>query len=109
MELGNKVPQPQARNSAIVGSSQAFAQAVSIELAPEQRTRIKEYVVKQRVAPVTTIKERVSVGATIPAGVELRTVPSDWGPSVSRYRYFYHDDHVVFVNPSDRRVITVLD
>ena len=92
---------------AVIASSQAFAQA-TITFAPEQRTKIKEYVVKERVAPLT-IKERVTVGATLPAGVELRAVPSDWGPSVSRYRYVYHDNHVVFVDPADRRVIQILD
>jgi len=92
---------------AVIATSQAFAQA-TITFAPEQRTKIKEYVVKERVAPVT-IKERVTVGATLPAGVELRAVPSDWGPSVSRYRYVYHDNHVVFVDPSSRKVIQVLD
>jgi hypothetical protein len=93
---------------ALLLSGQAMAQAVSIELAPEQRTRIKEYVVKERVAPVT-IRERVVVGSTLPAGVELRTVPDAWGPSVSRYRYVYHDNNVVLVDPSSRRVIEVID
>ncbi len=93
---------------AVVGSSQVFAQAVSIELAPEQRTRIKEYVIKERVAPIT-VRERVTIGATLPADVELRAVPNDWGPSVSRYRYVYHDDNVVLVDPSSRRVVHILD
>ena len=31
---------------ALVLSTQAFAQSVAVEIAPEQRTRIKEYVVK---------------------------------------------------------------
>jgi hypothetical protein len=35
----------------------------------------------------------------------LRAVPSDWGPSVSRYRYYHSDGGVHFVDPSDRRVI----
>src|SRR5687767_7452682 len=60
---------------AVFAGTQAFAQAVSatIDMAPEQRTKIKEYVVKEKVAPVT-IKERVSVGATLPATVQLRSV-----------------------------------
>ena len=94
---------------AIAGSGQAFAQATTVEIAPEQRTKIKEYVVKQKVAPVTGISERVTVGATLPANVELRTVPSDWGPSVSRYRYVYHDNNVVLVDPSSRRVVEVIN
>jgi hypothetical protein len=45
---------------------------VSVNVAPEERTRIKEYVVKEKV-PTVTMKERISVGARVPADVELRT------------------------------------
>ena len=83
---------------------QALAQSVSLEFAPEQRTRIKEYVVKEKV-PRTVMKERIIVGGTVPSDIELRAVPSDWGPSVSRYRYYHSDGGVHFVDPSDRRVI----
>jgi hypothetical protein len=93
---------------AIEFSGQSLAEGVSVEIAPEQRTRIKEYVVKEKVRPVT-VRERISVGATLPAEVELRTVPSDWGPTVSRYRYIYHEDNVVLVDPSSRRVVQIID
>jgi hypothetical protein len=91
-------------------SATSFAQTVGVGVTfePEQRTRIKEYVVRERVAPVT-VKERVSVGARLPADVELRSVPSDWGPSVSKYRYIYSDNRVYFVEPSSREVVHVLD
>ena len=79
-----------------------------ISFAPEQRTRIKEYVVKERVRPYVA-KERIVVGSTLPADVELHSVPSDWGPSVSRYRYVYSNDRIHFVDPSSRRVIYDLD
>jgi hypothetical protein len=81
---------------------------VGIGIVPEQRTRIKEYVVKERVAPVT-VRERLTVGARLPADVELRTVPSDWGPSVTKYRYVYSDDRIYFVEPSSREVVHILD
>jgi hypothetical protein len=77
-----------------------------ITFAPEQRTQIREYVVRQRVAPV---RERVTVGTRLPADVELRTVPSDWGPSVTRYRYVYANDNVYFVDPSTREVVYEID
>ena len=93
---------------ALIFGGQAFAQSVSVELAPEQRTRIKEYVVKEKVKPVT-VKERISVGATLPADVELQAVPSDWGPSVSKYRYIYSNNNVYFVDPASRRVVTTID
>jgi hypothetical protein len=64
---------------ALMVSAQAAAQSVTVELAPEQRTRIKEYVVKEHVRPYA-VQERISVGTTLPADVELHAVPSDWGP-----------------------------
>ena len=99
-----------AMAGALSASVPAFAQTVGVGVTfePEQRTRIKEYVVKERVAPIT-IKERVAVGARLPADVELRTVPAEWGPSVSRYRYVYSDNRVYFVEPSSREVVHVLD
>ena len=102
---------------ALASSAPSFAQGVGVQVgpvgagisfAPEQRTRIREYVVKERVAPIT-VRERLAVGARLPADVELRAVPSDWGPSVSRYRYIYSNDHVYFVDPSSREVVHVMD
>jgi hypothetical protein len=92
----------------LLAGGQALAQAVTVDLSPEQRTTIKQYVVKERVAPVT-VKERISVGATLPANVELRSVPGTWGPSVSKYRYVYSDNRVYFVEPSSRKVVHVID
>jgi hypothetical protein len=92
----------------LAGSEILSAQTTTIEIAPEQRTRIKEYVVKEKVKPVT-VKERVSVGATLPADVDLVAVPETWGPSVSKYRYVYSDNHVVLVEPSSRRVVQIID
>jgi uncharacterized protein DUF1236 len=98
---------------ALFASGPSFGQAVGVQVgpvgagitfAPEQRTRIKEYVVKEKV-PRATVRERIVVGGTVPADVELRAVPSDWGPSVSRYRYYHSDSGVHFVDPADRRVI----
>jgi hypothetical protein len=87
-------------------SSGALAQTV--EIAPDQRTKIKQYVTTQKVAP-TTVKEKITVGATLPADVRLQPVPADWGPSVSKYQYVYTDNHVVLVEPSTRKVVTVID
>ena len=89
---------------AVVFTSQAFAQSVSVEIAPEHRTRIKEYVVKEKV-PRVTVRERYRVGTAVPAEVELREVPADWGPSVRSYRYYHTDSGIHFVDPTSRRVI----
>ena len=80
----------------------------SITIAPEQRTRIKTYVIEKKVNPVV-LKEKVTVGATLPADVELVAVPSDWGPDLVQYRYVHHDNHIFLVEPSSRRVVQVID
>lgn len=92
----------------LLAGANAMAQSVSIEIDGGQRTRIKEYVVKQKVQPYAA-KERFTVGARIPAEVELRAVPSEWGPSVSKYRYIYSNDRVYFVDPANRTILREID
>ena len=87
-------------------TTQAVAQTVVV--TPEQRTTIKEYVVKQKVRP-HQMQSRVTVGATLPADVELTPVPETWGPSFRSYRYIYTGNDVVLVDPSSRRVVDVID
>jgi hypothetical protein len=91
---------------ALLVGTQAMAQTVVI--APEQRTTIKEYVVKEKVRPYK-LQSRVTVGAVLPAEVELAPVPETWGPTFRSYRYVYTGDDVVLVDPSDRRVVQVID
>ena len=82
--------------------------AQTVVIAPEQRQVIKEYVVKEKVRP-HKLQSRVTVGATLPADVELAPVPETWGPSFRSYRYVYTGDDVVLVDPSSRRVVDVID
>jgi hypothetical protein len=81
----------------------------SVMIAPEKRT-----VIKQRFtgAPVRTVKEKVTVGSTVPADVELMAVPDTIVtevPTVKSYRYFRYNDDVVLVDPSSRRVVEIID
>jgi Protein of unknown function (DUF1236) len=87
-------------------AGQAMAQTLAI--TPEQRTQIKSYVVQQNMRP-TPVKERIAVGAILPADIELRAAPSAWGPSLGSYRYFYHDNKVVFVEPSSRKIVQIVE
>ena len=82
--------------------------AQTVVIAPEQRTIIKDYVVKEKIRP-HKLQSRVTVGATLPADVELAPVPETWGPSFRSYRYVYTGDDVVLVDPSSRRVVEVID
>lgn len=103
-----------AAGAAILAGSPALAQTVGVApadavvIAPEQRMIIKQYVVQERVNPVI-LQERVAVGSVLPTDVELRSVPTAWGPAVSPYRYVYTNDNVLLVEPSSRRIIQVID
>ena len=81
----------------------------SITIAPEKRTVIRQQL---STAKPVTVKEKVSVGWTVPETVELQAVPetivSDV-PSIKGYRYFVYDDDVVLVDPQTRKVVTIVE
>jgi hypothetical protein len=80
----------------------------TVTIAPEQRTRIKQYVVQHNVKPYA-MRERMAVGTTLAPDVELAVVPNDWGPGLTQYRYVYSGSSIGLVDPSSRRVIDVID
>lgn len=84
------------------------AAGATIRIEPEYRTRIKSYVTEHKISPVET-RERIVVGAKVPTDVELEAVPSDWGPSVTRYRYVYSNNRVMLVDPGTRTVVHEID
>ena len=80
------------------------AAGATIRIEPEYRTRIKSYVTEHNIRPVET-QERIIVGTKVPTDVELEAVPSDWGPTVTRYRYVYSNNRVMLVDPATRTVV----
>ncbi|WP_249118998.1 DUF1236 domain-containing protein [Bradyrhizobium sp. AUGA SZCCT0158] len=92
-----------AQTTVTTGASRA-----AVQIEPEARTRIKSYVTKHKLRPVA-VKERIAVGATVPNDVELVAVPSDWGPSLTKYRYVYSSNRVLLVDPGSRAVVQEID
>ena len=45
----------------------------------------------------------------MPSDVELVAVPSDWGPSLTKYHYVYSGDRVMLVDPGTRTVVQEVD
>jgi len=80
----------------------------TVQIEPEARTKIKTYATEHKLRPVAT-RERIAVGAAVPSDVELVAVPSEWGPSLTRYRYFYSNDRVMLVDPANRMVVEEID
>lgn len=78
---------------------------------PEERTVIHDYVVKEKVTP-EAVREEVTIGAPVPADVELQPVPEEIYakvPEAQRYEYFDWDGRMVFVDPDSRRVVQIVD
>ena len=99
----------------LLAGATAFAQTTvgvapseTIVIEPQQRTIIKEHIVKEKVAPIT-VRERIRVGARLEPDVELRSAPASWGPRFSKYRYVYSNDHVYLVEPTNRTVVQEID
>jgi len=80
----------------------------TVQIEPQYRTKIKSYITEHKVRPVET-REKIVVGATVPSDVELVAVPSDWGPSLTKYRYVYSGDRVMLVDPGTRTVVQEVD
>jgi hypothetical protein len=79
----------------------------SVQISPEQKQQIKQYVVEKKISPVKV--ESVSVGSVLPPNIELQAFPQDLGPSVSTYRFVQTSDRVVLVEPSSRKVVQVIN
>jgi hypothetical protein len=62
------------------------------------------HITEHKVRPVET-REKIVVGAKVPTEVGLAPVPSDWGPSLSKYRYVYSGGRVMLVDPGTRTVV----
>jgi hypothetical protein len=84
------------------------AARATVQIEPEARTRIKSYVTEHKLRPIAT-RERIAVGAAVPSDVELVAVPSEWGPSLTKYRYVYSNDRVMLVDPGSRTVVQEID
>jgi hypothetical protein len=99
--LGATIANAQTTVTTTTGTGNA-----AVQIEPQYRTKIKSYITEHR--PVAT-KEKIVVGGRVPADVELAAVPSDWGPSLTKYRYVYSNDRVMLVDPGTRTVVQEVD
>lgn len=93
-----------AQSTVVTTTGTGHAAAVQIE--PEYRTKIRTYVTEHKVRPV---QQKIVVGQPVPREVELEAVPTDWGPSLTKYRYVYSGERVMLVDPSTRTVVQEID
>ena len=101
-------------SAAVLVSTSAFGQTTvvtttgtghsgTVQIEPEYRTKIRSYVTEHKIRPVET--EKIVVGSSVPRDVELEAVPTEWGPTLTKYRYVYSGERVMLVDPETRAVI----
>jgi len=76
-------------------------------ISPAWRGEIKEYVVKEKRAPVPPPPGySVTVGAPLPPTAELYSFPAT--APYAKYRYSVIGNETVLVDPADRKVVEVI-
>jgi hypothetical protein len=77
-----------------------------VTLAPDVRTRVRQYVVQRR-QPSVVVQDRVAVGTVLPPDARFYSFEGVAG--VDPYRYAYVNDAPVLVDPGSRRIIEVFE
>ncbi len=98
---------------AVTGQSGSSTTNVNVNLNPEQRTRIREVIVKDRSAPrVTRVDFQLSVGTVVPRGkVKFKPLPREIvviQPAWRGYEYFLVGDEIVVVDPRTLRIVAII-
>jgi Protein of unknown function (DUF1236) len=78
-----------------------------LELTPVQRRTIYRTIVRERVAPAEPPIE-YHVGARVPGGVRLYSVPQEVAvevPAIRSYKYMVVNNRVVLVDPATSQVV----
>jgi hypothetical protein len=85
---------------------------VSVNLTPQQKTTIRETVIKQSSAPrVSNVNFSLSVGTSVPKTVRFAPLPRtivEIQPSWRGYEYFLVGDEIVVVDPRTLRIVAIL-
>jgi hypothetical protein len=100
--VGSQIPESTPALTSVVGLG------ATTFIGPEQRAQIIKFVLQQKLVP-TDIKERIAIGTTVPADVELHVFPSDWGPALNQYRFLYAEGRIALIEPLSHRVVQVID
>ncbi|GAC1328238.1 MAG: DUF1236 domain-containing protein [Beijerinckiaceae bacterium] len=103
---GNAGPNPPG--AANQGGSNVNA---SVNIEPQQQTKIVETLRTRHADAVTNVNFSVSVGASVPETVRFRPLPEDIVAIVPQYRgynFVIVHDEVVIIEPRTRKIVTVL-
>jgi hypothetical protein len=93
-------------------TDQTQGQGSHANISNEQRTRIRETIIKESNAPrVNNVNFNVSVGTVVPRTVRLAPVPVTFVEVVPAWRgyvYFIVGDDIIVVEPGTNRIVAVI-
>jgi len=82
-------------------------------LTTEQRTHIRETVLKGGKAPrVTKVNFSINVGTPVPRSFKVVRVPDvivDVQPAWRGFLYFVYNDEIIIVDPNTYKIVAVID
>ncbi|MFL5067197.1 MAG: DUF1236 domain-containing protein, partial [Xanthobacteraceae bacterium] len=100
-----------ARGTTGTATSTRQTTSSKLNLAPEKRRVIRETVIKEQAAP-RCADLQISVGAEVPRSLQLRPLPDvvvTEVPEIRSYDFCIKGDDVVLIDPSDYRIVEVID
>ncbi len=93
-------------------AAQKSDSGASASLSTEQRTRVREVIVKQGNAPrVTSVNFSLNVGTVVPRTVRVVALPApviEIYPAWRGFLYFLVNDQIVVVEPGSLRIVAVI-
>ena len=106
---GDRSGAPGARSS----EGRSSTTNVNVNLSTEQRTRIKEVIVRDKSAPrVANVNFSLNVGTPVPRTVRHVVVPTtivEIYPAWRGFHYFMAGDQIVIIDPNTLEIVAILD
>jgi len=87
-----------------------FESARSVRLSTQQRTKIRDTFIHERVGRVERLNFALRVGTSIPCDVQVYDVPEDIVTVVLEYRglkYIIVRDEVIFLGPDTLEIVAI--
>lgn len=81
----------------------AHADKSIVPVTKDQRAIIANYVTQHKLTPATI--QKTKRGAKIATTVALTDVPAEWGADLTKYKYIYTNDKILFINPESRVLV----
>lgn len=86
--------------------------AERVQLSEQQRTSVRETIMRERPQKVTNVNFSLSIGTRVPRSTRLHVLPAtviSVVPEYRSYRYILVEDEIVIVDPDSYAIIAIVD